>query len=86
LDTDGIEVLKVPHHGSKTGMTDGFFQWLGPIKLAVISVGKNMYGHPAEETITRLEKDGASVLRTDQEGNIEVVSDGKNWEVLPEKK
>jgi beta-lactamase superfamily II metal-dependent hydrolase len=80
-DPDEIEVLKVPHHGSKTGMTEGFYEWLGPIKLAVISVGKNMYGHPAAETITRLEKDGAQVLRTDKEGNIEVVSDGKSWSV-----
>ena len=80
-DADGIEVLKVPHHGSKTGMTEGFFQWLGPIRLALISVGKNSYGHPAAETITRLEQDGAEVLRTDQKGNIEVVSDGKSWSV-----
>ena len=81
FDFDGIEVLKVPHHGSKTGMTEGFFQWLGPINLAVISVGKNTYGHPAPETITRLEKDGAQVLRTDKEGNIEIVSDGRMWSV-----
>ena len=81
LDPDGIEVLKVPHHGSKTGMTDGFLQWLGPIKLAIISVGKNMYGHPAKETITQLETIGAQVLRTDENGNIEVVSDGKTWSV-----
>jgi beta-lactamase superfamily II metal-dependent hydrolase len=80
-DPDGIEVLKVPHHGSKTGMTEGFFQWIGPIKLALISVGKNSYGHPAEETIARLEKDGAEVLRTDQKGNIEIVIDGKSWSV-----
>ncbi len=82
LDPDGIEVLKVPHHGSKTGMTDGFLQWLGPIKLAVISVGKNSYGHPAKEIITRLENIGAQVLRTDEQGDIEVVSDGKNWSVV----
>lgn len=81
LDPDGIEVLKVPHHGSKTGMTDGFLQWLGPIKLAIISVGRNMYGHPATETISRLEKDGAQVLRTDQEGNIELISDGNSWSI-----
>lgn len=80
-DSDGMEVLKVPHHGSKTGMTDGFLQWLGHLRLAVISVGKNSYGHPAQETITRLEKDGAQVVRTDQEGDIEVVSDGKTWQV-----
>jgi competence protein ComEC len=82
---DGIEVLKVPHHGAKTGMTDGFFSWLGRINLAVISVGKNTYGHPAPETIARLEKDGADVLRTDQQGDIEVISDGKQWRVKTEK-
>lgn len=86
LDPDGIEVLKVPHHGSKTGMTDGFLKWLGNIKLAVISVGKNSYGHPAPETITRLEKDSAQVVRTDEKGDIEVVSDGKNWSVTTGKK
>lgn len=85
-DPDGIELLKVPHHGSKTGMTEGFFRWLGPIKLAVISVGKNMYGHPAPETISRLEEDGVEVLRTDEKGNIEIVSDGKNWRVTTGKK
>ena len=76
---DDVEVLKVPHHGSKTGMTEGFFQWLGPVKLVVISVGKNSYGHPAQETISRLEKTDAEILRTDKQGNIEVVSDGKGW-------
>jgi competence protein ComEC len=76
-----IELLKVPHHGSKTGMTEGFLRWLGSVNLAVISVGKNTYGHPAQETITRLEQDGAQVLRTDDVGDIEVVSDGRAWNV-----
>ncbi len=83
---DTIEVLKVPHHGSKTGMTDGFLQWLGPIKLAVISVGRNTYGHPAKEIITRLENIGAQVLRTDEQGDVEVVSDGKGWSVTTGRK
>jgi competence protein ComEC len=95
---DGIiEVLKVPHHGSKTGMTDGFIDWVKPLvqgsslhmdrnnnqkSLAVISVGKNTYGHPAPETISSLEKAGFQVERTDQNGDIEVMSDGKSWEVV----
>jgi competence protein ComEC len=85
FDPDAIEVLKVPHHGSKTGMTDGFIRWLGTINLAVISVGKNLYGHPAEEAIKRLEQDGAEILRTDQKGDIEVVSDGISWWVMGKK-
>lgn len=76
-----VEVLKVPHHGSKTGMTQAFVQWIRP-KLAIVSVGKNTYGHPAPEAITMLEKVGARVLRTDKAGDIEVVSNGTNWKVV----
>ena len=73
-----FEVLKVPHHGSKTGMTQAFVDWVHP-KLAVISVGKNFFGHPAPEAITMLQNSGARVLRTDKSGDIEVISDGKVW-------
>lgn len=75
-----IEVLKVPHHGSKTGMTEEFLDWVRP-QLAVISVGKNSYGHPAEEALAKLTARGITVKRTDQEGDVEVVSDGKTWRV-----
>lgn len=75
-----IEVLKVPHHGSKTGMTEEFVRWVHP-KVAVISVGKNTYGHPSSEAITMLQSVGARILRTDKDGDIEVVSDGTHWQV-----
>ncbi|MBI5619829.1 hypothetical protein HY950_02610 [Candidatus Gottesmanbacteria bacterium] len=92
---DGVEVLKVPHHGSKTGMTAAFLDWIfGPPRsraglvpvvpesqLAVISVGKNSYGHPAEETLKALRDRAIKILRTDEKGDIEVVSDGKGWTV-----
>jgi competence protein ComEC len=72
------EVLKVPHHGSKTGMQP---EWLARVSpaLAVISVGKNNFGHPAAEILEMLTKVGARVLRTDTNGEIEVVSDGVKW-------
>lgn len=76
---DGIvEVLKVPHHGSRTGMTKAFVDWLHP-KLALISVGKNTYGHPSQEAIHLLESVGSQIHRTDKEGDIEVISDGASW-------
>ena len=78
---DPVEVLKVPHHGSKTGMTLAFVDWLKP-KLAVISVGKNTYGQPSKEAIDMLQSVNSRILRTDQKGDIEVISDGKNWKVL----
>ncbi|MFZ2024678.1 MAG: MBL fold metallo-hydrolase [Microgenomates group bacterium] len=76
-----LEVLKVPHHGSKTGMTEGFFTWIGLTDTAIISVGKNMYGHPAPETLQQLTKRNMHVQRTDQEGDIEIITDGKTWSV-----
>ncbi len=80
LADDTLEVLKVPHHGSKTGMTREFVQWLRP-KLAVISVGKNSYGHPSTEALELLKSIGSDIRRTDEEGDIEVVSDGRSWTV-----
>ena len=75
-----IDVLQVPHHGSKTGLTSAIAERLSP-KVAVISVGKNNYGHPAKETVGLLQSEKSMILRTDREGNIEIVTDGKTWEV-----
>ncbi len=74
-----VEILKVPHHGSKTGMLD---EWLGVVKpqSAIISVGKNnRYGHPTQEALNQLSKFTKDIHRTDLEGTIELVSDGKTY-------
>jgi beta-lactamase superfamily II metal-dependent hydrolase len=76
-----IDVLKVPHHGSKTGMTD---EWLGVLSpdLGLVSVGKtNRYGHPSAEALDLLRNREVRVIRTDVVGDIEVVSDGLRWRV-----
>lgn len=76
-----IEVLKVPHHGSKTGMISEFLDRIHA-SVGVIEVGaKNRYGHPTKEALTLLSEKGIRVFRTDQDGTVEVVSDGKTWEV-----
>lgn len=62
----GIEVLKVAHHGSKYSSSQEFLQAVKP-KIAVISVGKNPWGHPTQEVLARLKSVGAKILRTDQE-------------------
>ena len=86
LSPDGIELLKVPHHGSRTGMTDAFLSWLHP-KYAVISVGaKNTYGHPSPQAIEQLTHEGATIFRTDQRGSITFVTDGKTVSIRTEKK
>lgn len=74
-----VSVLQVPHHGSKTGLSEEFLNQTNP-KLAVISVGKNnKYGHPAPSTIQLLKDRNIKILRTDQQGDIEIVSEGKGW-------
>lgn len=66
-------VLKVAHHGSRYSSTDEFLQKVNP-KLAVISCGyANRYGHPHEETISRLKWIGCRILRTDEHGCIKIV-------------
>lgn len=74
-----VTVFKVPHHGSTTGLDEEFLALLRP-QLAVISVGRqNRFDHPSKRTIRLLDSTGTKILRTDQEGTIEVVSDGKSW-------
>ena len=82
LDAD---VLKVGHHGSSTSSSYHFLREVMP-DYAVISVGEdNKYGHPNEETLSRLADEGASVYRTDKSGIIHIFSDGKEISVSTEK-
>lgn len=72
------DILKVAHQGSKTASSLKFLQAVNP-ELAIISVGKNKFGHPHKETLIRLAEQHIKVLRTDQEGDIKIVSDGQNF-------
>jgi len=70
----GIDVaaqyLKVAHHGSKYSTSENFLKKVSPF-LSVISVGKNnRYGHPAPETLEKLNNNNVSILRTDDAGDI----------------
>lgn len=76
-----IEVLKVPHHGSKNGLTESLLEAARP-GLAIISAGRsNRFGHPHEEILELLERFGVKTLGTYEKGEVEVVTDGKSWEV-----
>ena len=66
------EVLVAGHHGSATSTTQALLDAVKP-EYALISVGEgNLYGHPAQETLERLEAAGAEVYRTDWNGTIEI--------------
>ncbi len=64
-------VVKVPHHGSKDSLVDGFYDRLGG-GAAVISVGQNPYGHPSPEAVSMPRENGLSVFRTDECGAVTV--------------
>lgn len=63
------DVLKVGHHGSKYSSCEEFLSLVNP-KVAVIQVGNNTYGHPAAETLERLEKQGCKIYRNDESGAV----------------
>ncbi|MFC1400064.1 hypothetical protein [Streptacidiphilus sp. N1-5] len=70
-----LDVLKVAHHGSAKQDPD-LIRALAP-RLALISCGAgNTYGHPAPVTLALLRSLGATVLRTDLQGDLAVLDDG----------
>lgn len=72
-------ILKVGHHGSATSLTPEFLATVNP-QLAVISAGiDNKFGHPSDEVMTRLEAElgAGNIYRTDEDGTIEFITDGK---------
>ncbi|OWK26816.1 MAG: hypothetical protein US76_01780 [Parcubacteria group bacterium GW2011_GWA2_38_13b] len=82
LDSD---ILKTAHHGSKTSTSENFLKIVSP-EIAVIQVGKdNSYGHPHQTVLERFELFGIPFFRNDQNGDIEIISDGKNYTVNLEK-
>ena len=70
LVPDG-DILVAGHHGSKTASGALFLLAARP-ETAIVSVGYNSYGQPAEETMARLEKYCPSVLRTDRDGDVTI--------------
>jgi competence protein ComEC len=75
-------VYKAGHHGAKSSNSERFLRAVQP-QYVIISAGEgNNYGHPHEEVLERVANVGAAVLRTNELGTIEVVTDGKqiSWE------
>jgi len=79
----GSTVLKVAHHGSDTSSSSEFLAEVKP-QVAVISVGAdNLFGHPSPEVVGRLSS--AHLYRTDLQGTIELITDGKRLWVKTER-
>lgn len=71
-----VDLLKVPHHGSAGSSSQRFLEAVSP-ELAVISVGPDNSRLPREEALSRLEKAGAKIYRTDTDGDLVFSWDGE---------
>lgn len=70
------DVLKVGHHGSKTGSTEEFLNAVSP-KIVLVSAGiKNKFKHPSEIVLQRLKNLNSKIYRTDLLGAVLLQSDG----------
>lgn len=75
------DILKVAHHGSENGLLEDFLRVVRPA-IAIISVGQNnKYGHPHQATLSLLKDLAVRIYRTDQNGTIEISSDGVGYNV-----
>jgi competence protein ComEC len=76
-----IRVLKVAHHGSRTSSSSDLLEAWRP-QIAVISCGRgNSFGHPAPDVLQRLEAVGATVYRTDRDGQVTLETDGEHLSI-----
>ena len=76
----GIDLLKVGHHGSKYSTSDAFLNGINP-QYAVVSVGKNYFGHPSPDAMQRIENCGAETFRTDWHGAVIVYVYNNHYKV-----
>ena len=73
------QILKISHHGSKTGTNQEILDKVNP-QIAIIQVGsKNRFGHPHKEVLDILTLKGIKILRNDTSGTIEIDSDGASY-------
>ena len=79
------QVLKSPHHGSKTASNRNYLKAVAP-KEALISCGAgNDYKHPHQVTLNKYRDLKIKTYRTDTDGTITVKTDGKTYEIAKEK-
>jgi competence protein ComEC len=75
------DVIKVPHHGSRTSSTPAFIQSVAP-EYAIISVGRrSRFGHPHKEVVERWLNSGAKVITTGQQGMISISTNGNDLDL-----
>ena len=76
-----FEFLKVAHHGSRFSTPEELLKVLNPAVSAVSCGRGNLYGHPHTELLKRLSDSGTRVFRTDEDGAVMLVTDGRTFRV-----
>ena len=71
------DVYLAGHHGSRYSSCEAFLDAVSPSYVVISCGAKNTYGHPHAETLNNLRKRGIQVFRTDEQGSIVAVSNGK---------
>lgn len=75
------DILKVPHHGSKTSSTEAFIDAVQP-RCAVISVGeRSRFGHPHANVVSRYVERGVRLFQTGRDGTVTIETDGRSLEM-----
>ena len=77
-----VDIIKVPHHGSQYSSGANFLS-AAKAEIGVIEVGaNNSFGHPHPDILARYQAANTAIYRTDQDGTVEIVTDGKHYKVL----
>ena len=80
-DLKQCEIIKIAHQGAKNAVDENFIKKVKP-KFGIVSVGKNNYGHPSSETLEILKLYNIKALRTDELGDIEIITDGQKYNII----
>lgn len=80
-DKRKVDVIKVPHHGSKTSSKKELIEHFDP-KVAIIQLGKNNFGHPNQDVLKRYSDNKTKVLRNDISGliKVEITKENMNFD------
>lgn len=71
------DVVKVPHHGSRTSSTPRFVEAAGAQYAIISAPRRSPFGHPHRDVVERWRNAGATVRTTGENGMISISTDGK---------
>lgn len=80
-----IDVLKLSHHGSRTGTNEQLVRKLSPTYAVISYALDNSYGHPMQSVLNALHKHSVEIWGTGANGTITITCDGTTIDISGEK-